>query len=509
MSAPNQPLAAKKWNKADFESDQTVRWCPGCGDYSILANVQRTLADLQLEPHNTVFISGIGCSSRFPYYMNTYGFHTIHGRAPSLATGLKLMRPELSIWVITGDGDGLSIGGNHMIHTLRRNLDINILLFNNRIYGLTKGQYSPTSEQGKITKSTASGSIDNPVNPIRLALASEATFVARTMDVDPKGMQEVLKAAYTHKGASFVEIYQNCNIFNDGAYAPISERSVREDRLLRLQHGKQMIFGKHQDKGLRFNGTTLDVVYLDEHTDASVLITHDMYRQDSSLAYLLSNINHPEFPVPMGVFRSVEKPTYEDMLNQQVVSSTRKKGKGNLKDLIYSGEIWEVKAENVDNKIPGSDVESFHHEKFPEDPQGKADIPGVHHNLMNDKVRDLKPPQALIVSPESSVAEAIRMMHEKDYGCVLVEENDELLGIFTEWDVFMKVVGKDINPETTPVSELMIKNVICVDMDHSIAYAFNQLAVKGFHHLAVTEKGKPVGFISARGLMAYITGLLF
>ena len=247
-------------SKSDFVAGQSVRWCPGCGDYSILANVQKVMPELNIPKENIVFVSGIGCSSRFPYYMNTYGMHTIHGRAPAFATGLKVARPELSIWIVTGDGDGLSIGGNQLLHMLRRNLDINVLLFNNRIYGLTKGQYSPTSEQGKVTKSTPFGSPDMPLNPMLFALSAGATFIARSFDVDSKGMQNIIREAAKHKGTSFVEIFQNCNIFNDGTFSTVTERSLRDDRILRLNHGEPLIFGKEKDKGIYLNGLKPEVV---------------------------------------------------------------------------------------------------------------------------------------------------------------------------------------------------------------------------------------------------------
>ena len=286
--------AGTKLTRKDFVSDQDVRWCPGCGDYAILAQVQKVMPELGVPRENIVFISGIGCSSRFPYYMNTYGFHSIHGRAPAIATGLKVARPELSVWVVTGDGDGLSIGGNHLIHILRRNVDVNILLFNNRIYGLTKGQYSPTSEQGKVTKSTPLGSIDYPFNPLSVALGAEATFVARTIDVEAKHLQDIVKRAYEHRGTSFVEILQNCNIFNDGAFAPLTEKDTKADAQLVLEHGKPLIFGKNRDKGIRMSGHSLEVVQLGNGVSESDLIVHD--ETDTALAFLLSLMTPPQFP---------------------------------------------------------------------------------------------------------------------------------------------------------------------------------------------------------------------
>jgi 2-oxoglutarate/2-oxoacid ferredoxin oxidoreductase subunit beta len=324
-----------KLTKADFTSSQEVRWCPGCGDYSVLASVQKVMPDLDIPRENIVFISGIGCNGRFPYYMNTYGFHTIHGRAPGVATGLKLTRPELSVWIITGDGDALSIGGNHLIHILRRNLDVNIMLFNNRIYGLTKGQYSPTSEQGKITGTTPAGSLDRPLDPVAIALAAGATFIARVLDIDAKGLQHVLKAAAAHKGTSFIEIYQNCNIFNDGAFTSISERDVREDRTVWLEHGQPLIFGKNRDRGIHLNGLHPEI-----REDTENALIHDA--SNATLAYLLARMTYPDYPVPFGIFRCVDKPTYEDGLQTQKEEAILTKGVGSLEKLLNSGQVWDV-----------------------------------------------------------------------------------------------------------------------------------------------------------------------
>lgn len=329
-----------KLSKKDFVSDQEVRWCPGCGDYAILAQVQKVMPELGIKRENTVFVSGIGCSSRFPYYMNTYGFHGIHGRAPALATGIKASNPELSVWVITGDGDALSIGGNHLIHAIRRNLDINIILFNNRIYGLTKGQYSPTSEFGKKTKSTPYGVIDYPLNPLSVALAAESTFVARSVDRHTEHLQMVVERAMHHKGVSFVEVYQNCNIFNDGAFEMFAAREVKEDRMIELEHGKPLVFGKNQKKGIRIRNMQLEVIDLSE--GESDLIVHDERSHDSYLAYMLARMEYPQFPVPVGVFRAIEKPTYEDLMADQIRTAVEKMGRGDLEKLINSGETWTI-----------------------------------------------------------------------------------------------------------------------------------------------------------------------
>jgi len=340
MNIQAKPLSSKQLSKADFVSNQTVRWCPGCGDYSILSNVQKVLPELNIAKENIVFVSGIGCSSRFPYYMDTYGIHTIHGRAPAFATGLKVARPELSIWIVTGDGDGLSIGGNQLMHMLRRNLDINVLLFNNRIYGLTKGQYSPTSEQGKVTKSTPFGSPDIPLNPMLFALSAGATFIARSFDIDSKGMQDVLKAAAEHKGTSFVEIFQNCNIFNDGTFTEVNDKKFREDRILRLKNGEPLIFGNEKNKGIRLNGLRPEIAILEKGFNKNELLKHDQFSKDNTLANLLSGFEYPEFPVPMGVLRQIKKTTYEEKIEYQIKAQTDKKGVGDLNQLIRGNQVW-------------------------------------------------------------------------------------------------------------------------------------------------------------------------
>ena len=327
---------------ADYGSDQDVRWCPGCGDYSILAQMKKALAQLAIPQEQLVFISGIGCSSRFPYYMNTYGIHSIHGRAPAFATGLKAVRPDLHVWVITGDGDALSIGGNHLIHAIRRNVDINIILFNNRIYGLTKGQYSPTSPVGKITKSSPMGVIDNPINPLSVAMGCEATFVARSIDVNIKHLGEMLRRASDHRGTSFIEVYQNCNVFNDGAWEYATDRNLKSDTLIELEHGKPMIFGKDREKGIRLNGLEPEVVELGKGISEDDLLFHDENTTEPSLAYLLSRMRNPDFPEPIGVYRCVEQPIYDQQLNDQIDMAREKQGPGDLKEVFHSGDTWAI-----------------------------------------------------------------------------------------------------------------------------------------------------------------------
>ncbi len=330
----------------DFTTDQEVRWCPGCGDYSILAQVQKVMPGLGIPRENIVIISGIGCSSRFPYYMNTYGMHSIHGRATAVASGLKATRPELSVWIVTGDGDGLSIGGNHTIHLLRRNFDVNILLFNNQIYGLTKGQYSPTSEEHKITKSTPYGSIDHPFNPLALAMGADATFVARTMDRDPKHLQQMLIRSNAHKGSSFLEIYQNCNIFNDGAFEIFTEKSSKPEEVLFLEHGLPLIFGANKNKGIKLDGFKPIVVELNEgDSSASDLWVHD--ERDFYKAQILTRMfDDPNLqghlPRPFGVFYQTERACYEDTMRLQIEEAIATKGKGDLDALLKGKETWTI-----------------------------------------------------------------------------------------------------------------------------------------------------------------------
>jgi 2-oxoglutarate ferredoxin oxidoreductase subunit beta len=328
--------------RKDFVSDQEVRWCPGCGDYSILAQTQKLMPDLGVPREKIVFISGIGCASRLPYYMNTYGFHSIHGRAPTIATGLKATRRDLQVFVITGDGDGLSIGGNHLLHTLRRNVDITIVLFNNRIYGLTKGQYSPTSEFGKRTKSSPFGTIDYPLNPLSVALGAEATFAARSLDIDQQHLMTTLERAARHKGTSFVEVYQNCNVFNDGAFMEFADKSVRSDRMIFLEHGKPMIFGKDGDRGIRLNGMHPEVVQLGNGVKESDLLVHDETSPDPARAFTLSRLHWPDYPEPLGVFRDIERPTYDALMEEQITKAREEMGEGDLAALLAEGDTWTV-----------------------------------------------------------------------------------------------------------------------------------------------------------------------
>jgi len=340
VTTPETPTLTRK----DFQSDQEVRWCPGCGDYAILAAVQSVFPELGLPKERFVVISGIGCSSRFPYYMDTYGFHSIHGRAPAIATGLKTARPDLEVWVATGDGDALSIGGNHLIHVLRRNVGIKILMFNNRIYGLTKGQYSPTSEQGKRTKSTPFGSIDRPFNPLALALGAGATFVARSVDIFQPHLKSVLKRAAEHKGSAFIEIYQNCNIFNDKAFESMTDKEGRVERTLYLEHGKPLVWGEESRRGIVLDGLEPKVVDLAaDGVSEDECLRWDEAAATPQLAFLASQMVPPAFPTPIGIFRAVEEPTYEEGVVAQVEGEIDRSGPGRLEDLLYSGDTWTVK----------------------------------------------------------------------------------------------------------------------------------------------------------------------
>ena len=332
-------METNKYTAKDFATDQEVRWCPGCGDYSILKQVQTVMPEIGVPKEDIVFISGIGCSSRFPYYMETYGMHSIHGRATAIASGLKAARPDLSVWIITGDGDSLSIGGNHLIHLLRRNFDTNILLFNNQIYGLTKGQYSPTSEEGKKTKSTPMGSIDHPFNPLALCMGADATFVARTMDRDPKHMRQMLQRSNEHKGTSLLEIYQNCNVFNDGAFFGYTDKATKSEQTLFLEHGQPLIFGVNKEKGIKLDGFKPIVVSLDEVTEDELWV-HD--EKNRVKADLLTRFFGEDLPRPFGVFYSEERTCYEDALQAQIDQAVERKGEGDLDTLLRGSNTWEI-----------------------------------------------------------------------------------------------------------------------------------------------------------------------
>ena len=479
--------------RKDFVSDQTVRWCPGCGDYAILAQMQKVLPELGILKENIVFISGIGCSSRFPYYMNTYGIHSIHGRAPTLATGLKIANPELSVWVITGDGDGLSIGGNHLLHALRRNVDVNILLFNNRIYGLTKGQYSPTSVRGTKTKSSPMGSVEQPLNPLSVAIGSEATFIARTVDSNVKHMAETLRRAAAHKGTSFVEIYQNCVIFNDKTFSYATDRKVKEENVLALEDGQPMIFGKDRDKGIRLNGLEPEVVSLDSVAEEDLLM-HDEHASEPSLAYLLSRMRYPEFPEPIGVFRAAETPTYEDMLMGQIEDAIQHNGDADLHKLYLAADTWEVASE-FDEEYTGV---VFHGEE--------TSAPEAGPSLLTDTLADLKPKQPLTAHVDISLAEAADQLKSINVGFMaLVDDDGKLVGVFTEGDIFTKVACIIEDMSTEKVRDYMTANVTTLTADATIAQALHLMSIHQFRHIPILDdEGKPEGVISVRSVVHYI-----
>ncbi len=482
-----------KLTRKDFVSNQTVRWCPGCGDYAVLSQMQKVLPELGIAKEKIVFISGIGCSSRFPYYMNTYGIHSIHGRAPTLATGLKIANPDLSVWVITGDGDGLSIGGNHLIHALRRNVDINIILFNNRIYGLTKGQYSPTSPQGKRTKSSPMGSIEQPLNPMSVAIGSEATFVARTVDTNVKHMAETLKRAAAHKGTSFVEIYQNCVIFNNASFSYATDRSVKADNVLKLEHGKPMIFGKNMEKGIRLNVLDPEIVSLDSVAQED-LLTHYEDAAEPSLAYLLSRMRYPDFPEPVGVFRSIEKPVYEETVMDQIEEAIQQKGAGDLQELYLSANTWEVSSE-FDEEYMG--VLFFGEE---------TSAPKVGHSLLTDTLAELDPKQPLTAHVDISLADAVSILKNMNVGFLaLVDDDDKLVGVFTEGDIFTKIACKIEDMSQKKVKDFMTVNVTTLKANDTIAQALHMMSIHRFRHILIVDKaGKPSGVISFRSVVTYI-----
>ena len=494
--------------RQDFVSDQTVRWCPGCGDYAILATVQKALPELGIPRENIVFISGIGCSSRFPYYMNTYGIHSIHGRAPTLATGLAIANPDLSIWVVTGDGDGLSIGGNHLLHALRRNVNLNIILFNNRIYGLTKGQYSPTSRLGARTKSSPMGTIEHPINPIGLALAAEASFVARSIDAHTQHLGEVLLQAARHHGSSFVEVYQNCVIFNPTEWEGLDDRRTRDDNILYLEHGQPMVFGKNRDRGIRLNGFTPEIVMLGDGVSEADLVVHDA--QSTELGYILSSM---EYPTPMGVFRSVsDHPTYTDGLMGQIADAQAKRGRGNLDELYRAADLWTVVPVEPDGPIE-SHISGRMADEMDDEYTDRLEGTGapnlknaVQNRIVENTVGTLAAHAPVEVDAHTSLAKAIRQMNSHNIGCVMVtDDNDRLIGIFTERDVLMRVAGLVSDLAAATVAEFMTPEPVAVGPDAPIAHALHLMAVHGFRHLPlIDDEGRPVGLISFRDVVHHL-----
>jgi 2-oxoglutarate ferredoxin oxidoreductase subunit beta len=499
--------------RKDFVSDQDVRWCPGCGDYAILAQMQRVLPELGIPKEKMVFVSGIGCSSRFPYYMNTYGIHSIHGRAPTLATGLKVANPDLHVWVITGDGDGLSIGGNHLLHLLRRNVNLNIILFNNRIYGLTKGQYSPTSLPGHKTKSSPMGSIEQSFNPTSVAIAAEATFVARSADRNTKHLAEILRRAAEHKGTSFVEIYQNCNIFNDGAWLHVTEAETKDDNTLILEDGQPMIFGKDKDKGIRLNGLVPEVVSLGNGVTEADLLIHDETYEGPALAYLLSRLEYPAHPLPFGVFRRIERPTYEEQLMAQGKQAIEDRGPRDLAKLFHSGDTWIVPE---DSGWKPEDLRGLPTEPSPSQPDLAPGIDSEEAeqddltDLMLNPISELDLPDPHTVTPDTTLDIAVDTMQEKNLGCLVVTGDDgRLAGIFAQGDIFSQVAGKDIDLRSTTVSSLMTPDPTSLKRSAPIGHVLHLMAHHGYRHIPIIDgKGRPVKLASFKAILKSIGGLL-
>lgn len=513
----NAPAKADGLTRRDFVSDQSVRWCPGCGDYAILAQIQKTLPELGVPRENIVFLSGIGCSSRFPYYMNTYGIHSIHGRAPTLATGLKCARPELQIWVTTGDGDALAIGGNHLLHALRRNIDINIVLFNNRIYGLTKGQYSPTSEIGKRTKSSPDGSIENPVNPIGVAIGSEAGFIARTVDSFQEHMAGVLRRAARHTGAALIEVAQNCMIFNDGAWAHLTNPNTKADNVLFLEHGKPMRFGKAMEKGIHLNGFTPEVVNVAD-VDERALLVHDESATEPTLAYFLSRMGPPDFPTPVGIFRAVEKPVYDQQLMAQV-QAAQESYPADLDALYRQSETWAVPAIALEGtkcplcdhpNLPGADECELCLASLTQEEASAAEANSrIEQSLREDSVEKLNPAGAVSVPESATVKTALEVMRGKRIGCVLITNTEgNLIGIFTERDALTRVAGEDLDPADTVVREVMTRDPETVKLEHPLAHAVHLMVVGDLRYLPLVDKdGCPSGIIGSRDLINHIASL--
>lgn len=502
-----------KLDRKDFVSDQEVRWCPGCGDYAILAQMQRVLPELGIPREKLVFVSGIGCSSRFPYYMNTYGLHTIHGRAATVATGLKVANPDLHVWIVTGDGDALSIGGNHLLHVLRRNVNVNILLFNNRIYGLTKGQYSPTSPTGKITKSSPMGSVEQDLNAISVALASEATFVARTVDRHTKHMAEILQRAAAHQGTSFVEIYQNCNIYNDGTWSFATEADVKDDNTLLLEHGQPMIFGKEKDKGIRLNGLAPEVVTLGDDVSEDELLKHDETLDNPAHAYLLSRLMYPEYPVPLGVFRNVQRPIYEDQVVAQNVKAVEDRGKGDLNALFHAADTWIV-PEGPDGEtvrdvsddelsVPDTDIIPDISEEDPLAPRTSL------QHLMYDPISSLDLPTPECIPANTSLSDAIKLMRDENAGCLLIVDSKKaLVGIFAQGDLFEKVAGSDMDLKKTTVADLMTKDPTVLKASDPIGHILHLMSLQGYRHIPIVDPdGRPISLASFKVMLQFAGGL--
>lgn len=508
MSDKDIPTLTRK----DFVSPLDVRWCPGCGDYAILNTVQKVFAELKIPKEQFAVVSGIGCSSRFPYYMNTYGFHTLHGRAPTVATGIKVSNPDLSVWLVTGDGDGLSIGGNHLMHVLRKNPNINILLFNNRIYGLTKGQYSPTSEFGKVTKSSPKGSVEQPVNPISFALSAEATFVARTLDTNPKHMASVLKAAEAHQGVSFVEIFQNCVIFNDKAFADVSSRNVMADNTVQLENGQPLIFGKDSNKGIRFNGFNAEIFDVTEDNKDQAIV-HNTEESNPAYAYALAQLQSPDFPTPIGVFKSTPgKPTFEGQIHEQVEESVSA-GKGNLQDLITGKDFWIVEENEIEHHEDEVATESFavieedeiNKERHWSERRSQNDpYTLVFEKRIEELLIQLNLNETFTIQVGDSVLKAAQLMKENHIGALPVLESNNIVGIISEHDILHRAGDKLQELNTIEVSEVMTQNPSCLASWSSVAQALHHLEAGNLSHIPVKRDDQSLTFISIKDILTYI-----
>jgi 2-oxoglutarate ferredoxin oxidoreductase subunit beta len=501
----NQPSPAI-YKKDDFVSGQDVRWCPGCGDYSILSVMQRTLAKFDTPRENYAFISGIGCSSRFPYYMNTYGYHTIHGRAPTIASGVKCSNPDLQVWVVTGDGDGLSIGGNHLIHAMRRNMDINILLVNNMIYGLTKGQYSPTSELGKVTKSSPYGSIEHPINALCLAIASEATFVARTLDTDPKHMGMIFERAMAHKGVSFVEIFQNCIIFNDKTHGPVTGRDTREDRMVYLEDGKPLIYGKQKEKAIRIKRLKTDIIDVKDAEEQKIeLLIHNEKDSDPTAAYLMTQMRYPEKPVPFGVFRCIEKPTYDAMLDDQIKEVLEAKGEGTLEDLIYTSDTWQV-ADEGPKKMGAKDEDESELRVPVQDTPDTNPRETIQKVMMSAPIGEVLVGKDIpVLSPSDTVEHIVKVFKDVKIDCAMICEDNKVIGIISQRDLLRKATQAGLDLRRIKANEIMTKKPETVKETDRIAFVVNKMALGGFRHIpVVNEQGAPQGIVSIKDVLSYL-----
>lgn len=498
--------------RKDFVAPVSIRWCPGCGDFAILNTLQNILPTLGIPKENIVIVSGIGCSSRLPYYMDTYGFHTIHGRAPAVATGIKIANPRLSVWVITGDGDGLSIGGNHLIHAIRRNMDLNILLFNNRIYGLTKGQYSPTSARGKITKTSPEGSLDNPVNPCCLALAAEATFVARTIDTQPKHMAEVFTAAARHRGTSFVEIFQNCVTFNNKAWEPISGRDVRDEQLLFLAQGKPLVFGKARNKGIRLNGLAPEIVPLGESaTSEKDLLVHDAFQANPAYAYLMSQLSYPDFPSPVGVLRNIERPTYERELRRQVARVAQERGRGDLERALRGHEYWTVERMGREITAAATARPKLGYESRIMDEQIRDLIQIVRDPLtaaLRTKLKDIYEKyahkRAKRVEANEPLSSAIPRFKVFNVSYLMVMDKGKLIGILTERDVVIKLTLHSVDPNTTLAGDLMSPELDLLSENHTVGDAINVLSASGKRYIPLLLESGKYGVVTTKQILWFI-----